>query len=117
MSESPPDIIDSMSIKELKNAISSMKLSCVGLTEKSELKDLLRKNDYKPFELPEKTEEEKASVLPEGKAKECVCMFCKVTHYFKSEEEAISHMESCPGLLSQMGNEKHIFEVPGTGGK
>ena len=118
MSESPKetDIVDSLSIKELKNAISTMKLSCIGLTEKSELQELLRQNNYQPFTLPVKSEEEKMGVLPEGKAKECVCMFCKVTHYFKSEEEAIDHMEKCPGLQAQMGNEKHIFEVPGTGG-
>jgi len=42
-------------------------------------------------------------------------MFCHETYVFASEEEAIKHMETCPALLSQMGNETHEFTINGGG--
>ena len=50
---------------------------------------------------------------PLFRRRECKCMFCHKTFVFSSQDEAVAHMSTCPGLETQMGNEQHTFDVDG----
>ena len=44
--------------------------------------------------------------------RECRCMFCGQLSSYKSEEEAIEHMNNCSILLEQLNDRNNQFTLP-----
>lgn len=106
-SESLESQLKSMKIKNLKKILLDHKVSYdpTSIVEKTDLVKIIIDSKIDINKIEE-----------EEKPRECECMFCKRTFVFKSEKEAMDHMEVCPGLAAQMGKETHTFDVNGGGG-
>ncbi len=49
---------------------------------------------------------------PISQSRECRCMFCGLSAVYKSEDEAISHMQICPMLQEQLNDKDNPFTLP-----